>query len=46
LGGLGYSFNWGDVVATWRYLDYRNQSGKPIQNLNLSGPLLAFAFHW
>jgi hypothetical protein len=46
LGGIGYSFSWGDVVATWRYLDYRNQSGKPIQDLNLSGPLLAFAFHW
>ena len=46
LGGIGYSFSWGDVVATWRYLDYKNDSGKPLQNLNMSGPQIAFVFHW
>ena len=46
IGGIGCAFNWGDVVATWRYLDYKNNSGKPLQDMNLSGPLVAFAFHW
>ena len=46
LGGIGYSFKWGDVVATWRYLDYTNKSGKPVQDLNMNGPQIAFVFHW
>jgi hypothetical protein len=46
LGGIGYAFNWGDVTATWRYLDYNNKAGKPIQDLNMNGPQIAFVFHW
>jgi hypothetical protein len=45
LGGIGYAFNWGDVTATWRYLDYNNKAGKPIQDLNMNGPQIAFVFH-
>jgi hypothetical protein len=46
LGGVGYAFNWGDIVATWRYLDFRNDSGKPLQNLNMNGPQISFVWHW
>jgi hypothetical protein len=37
-GGIGYSFTWGSVFATWRYLDYKFQSGKPLDSTNMSGP--------
>jgi hypothetical protein len=40
-GGIGYSYNWGSVFATWRYLDYNFQSGKTLDNTNMSGPMLA-----
>ena len=46
MGGIGYSFNWGDVYASWRYLDFSNKSGKPLQDLNMNGPMLAFVLHW
>ena len=46
VAGLGYSFGWGDVLAEWRHIDYKLQSGKPIESLNFSGPGLAAAFHW
>ncbi|MEO8740196.1 MAG: hypothetical protein ABI537_10915 [Casimicrobiaceae bacterium] len=45
-GGVGYAFNWGDVVATWRYLDFDGKSGKPLQNLNTNGPQVAFVWRW
>ena len=45
-GGVGYAFNWGDVVATWRYLDFNNKSGKPIQDLNTNGPQVSFVWRW
>jgi hypothetical protein len=46
LGGIGYAFSWGDVTATWRYLAYNNKSGSAIQDMNMSGPDIAFVFHW
>ena len=45
-GGIGYSYTWGSVFATWRYLDYKFQSGKPLDNINMNGPLLGAAFRW
>lgn len=44
MGGLGYEFKWGDVVAAWRYLDYR--IGEDIDRITFSGPAIAFAFRW
>jgi hypothetical protein len=44
--GIGYAFQWGDVMAGWRYIDYHMKSGKPIQDITLSGPLLAATMHW
>lgn len=44
--GLGYSYNWGSVFATWRYLDYKFPSGKALDHISMSGPMLAAALHW
>jgi hypothetical protein len=44
--GLGYSYSWGDVIATWRYLDYNFKSKSKVQDLTMNGPLLGVAFHW
>ncbi|MEP7329766.1 MAG: hypothetical protein ABI777_11180 [Betaproteobacteria bacterium] len=46
MAGLGYSYQWGDVFAAWRYLDYKMKSGSPIEDLNLNGPMLAASFRW
>src|SRR6266536_146456 len=46
VAGVGYAFPWGDVTATWRYLDWNAKSGKPIADLNMGGPMLAVAFHF
>ncbi|GAA5176893.1 hypothetical protein GCM10025771_12980 [Niveibacterium umoris] len=44
--GLGYSFAWGDVVASWRYLDYQFTEGKALRSLTFGGPAFAAVFHW
>ena len=44
--GIGYVFSWGEVVATWRYLDYNTKSGDKLNDLTINGPLLGVAFSW
>ena len=44
--GIGYAFNWGEVIAAWRYLDYNFKSGQKIESVNLNGPLIGVAFRW
>jgi hypothetical protein len=46
IAGIGYSFGWGDVVASWRYIDYDMKSGKKIESMNFNGPAIAAVFHW
>ena len=46
LGGIGYSFKWGQVIAAWRYLDYKFKSGSAIESLNFNGPAIGVAFNW
>jgi len=46
MGGIGYSFKWGDVVAAWRYLHYDMKSGTNIENMTFNGPAIAAVFHW
>jgi hypothetical protein len=31
LVGVAYAFSWGEINASWRYLDYHFTSGKPLQ---------------
>ena len=45
-GGIGYTFDWGSAFATWRYLDYRFQSGKALEDITMNGPMLGVAFQW
>jgi hypothetical protein len=44
--GVGYTFDWGSVVATWRYLDYNFKSGVALQNMNMNGALIGVAFQF
>jgi len=46
VGGVGYSFGWGDVVASWRVIDYEMKSGKSVENLNFNGPSISAVFRW
>lgn len=44
--GVGYSFGWGDLVATWRHLDYDFKSDSKVQSLSASGPAIGAVFRW
>jgi len=46
MGGVGYSFKWGDLVAVWRYLDYDLPSDKLVGSLDLGGPAVGAVFRW
>jgi hypothetical protein len=46
MGGLGYTFGWGDLVAVWRYLDYNMPSGEDIESLTLSGAAIGATFRF
>jgi hypothetical protein len=46
IAGLGYSFKWGDILATWRYLDYNLKSGSAIETLSFNGPAIGVGFRW
>ncbi len=45
-GGVGYRYNWGSVVALYRYLDYEAKSGKPVADLSMGGPQIGVVFQW
>ena len=42
--GLGYRFDWGSVLATWRYLDYDFRSSAHVQSLSFNGPKIGVNF--
>jgi len=42
--GVGYQFDWGAVVGSWRYLSYNFKSGSLIDNQSFSGPLVGMVF--
>jgi hypothetical protein len=44
--GVSYSYQWGDVLAMWRYLDWNDSSNKQIQSLNFNGPMIGVTFRW
>jgi hypothetical protein len=46
VGGIGYRFNWGEIIGAWRHLDYRMQTGKTIESLSFDGPMIGALFHW
>jgi len=42
--GIGYMFNWGDIVLGYRYLEYDEGNDKLLHDLKLYGPLLGVKF--
>jgi len=46
MAGVGYAFSWGDVVGSWRYIDYQMKSGKVLEDLSFNGPVIAATFRW
>lgn len=42
--GLGYAFDWGSVLATWRYMDYAFKASSHVQDLSFNGPTLGVVF--
>ena len=46
MAGIGYAFNWGEIVGLWRHLDYHMKSGQGIERLTFDGPAVAAVFHW
>lgn len=46
IGGIGYAFSWGEVLAAWRYLDYKFKSGQKAEDLNFNGPAIGVAFRF
>ena len=46
MAGIGYSWQWIETFAAWRYLDYELGEGRPLSSLSLNGPLLSVRFHW
>ncbi len=42
--GIGYQFDWGSVLATWRYLDYDFKSDSKVQSMSFNGPTIGVAF--
>jgi hypothetical protein len=43
--GVRYAFQWGDVGAMWRYLDYQFKDSQ-LEELSMNGPLLGATFRW
>jgi hypothetical protein len=46
IGGLGYGFRWGEIIGSWRHIDYQMESGKSIESLKFDGPMIGAVFHW
>lgn len=44
--GLGYAFDWGELLAAWRYIDYQMKSGDAIEDMSFNGPAVAVVFRW
>ena len=46
VAGVGYGFHWGDLVATYRYLDWNAKSGKSVGDLSFGGPMISATLRW
>lgn len=44
--GIGYKFDWGNVLVAFRNLSYNTSTSKSVESLDLTGPLIAFDFRW
>ena len=46
MAGVGYRFDWGDVLLTYRHLHYDYGSDFPNSDMDVSGPLLGAKFRF
>lgn len=46
MGGVGYGFSWGELVAAYRHLDYTFDGSSGMKDLSFSGPAVALGFRW
>lgn len=46
IAGIGYRFDWGSTVLSYRHLDYEMESDATLENASFSGLLLGAAFEW
>lgn len=46
MAGAGYTFEWGEVLAAWRYIDYQMKPGEQVERLSFTGPLVAVQLRW
>lgn len=46
MAGIGYAYEWGSVIATWRYIDYKFSSDSLIRTTSLSGPELGVTYRF
>lgn len=44
--GVGYRFDWGNVLVAFRNLSYNTSKSKSVESLDLTGPLIAVDFRW
>jgi len=44
--GIGYRFNWGELTAVYRYLDYKFKAGEPMQDIAFGGPAIGASWRW
>lgn len=44
--GIGYAFQWGEVSALYRYLDYDLKSGNAVESARFNGPMVGATFRW
>lgn len=44
--GLGYAFDWGEITAAYRVLDYNLPDDKFMSDLRFSGGLIGIGFRW
>ena len=44
--GIGYRFDWGDVVLAYRNLYYSTGGDKIVEDLRMAGPALGATFRW
>jgi len=43
---VGYRFDWGDVIATYRYMHYDKGDSLLVKDFNLYGPKVGLVFHF
>jgi hypothetical protein len=46
LAGVGYKYNWGDLVFSYRHLEWEFDADSPIKDINFSGPNVQFKWYF